>query len=53
MHDIYISDSARYLSQDIFPPVYSSYPEELLIIKECHEEIFIKLVIVLKISKYS
>ena len=51
------SDSARHWSQDILPTFFLNCPEELikisLIIKECPEEILIKLAIVLKISKSS
>ena len=53
------SDSARHWSQDICLPISSNCPEEVkknklkisLFIKECHEEILIKLAIVVKISK--
>ena len=53
----YVSDSARHLSQDIFPPisqiVLKNFMKINIIIKECPEEILIKLAIVLKISKSS
>jgi hypothetical protein len=51
------SDSARHWSQDICPPisqiVLKNFIKISLIIKECPEEILIKLAIVLKISKSS
>jgi hypothetical protein len=51
------SDSARHWSQDICPPisqtVLKNFVKISLIIKECAEEILIKLEIVLKISKSS
>jgi hypothetical protein len=53
----FCSDSARHWSQDISPPISQIVLKNLikisLIIKECPEEIFIKLVVVLKISKSS
>jgi len=51
------SDSARHRSQDICPPISQIVLKNFIkissIIKECAEEIFIKLAIVLKISKSS
>ena len=51
------SDSVRHLSQDICPSIsqidLKNFIEISLIIKECHDEILIKLAIVLKISKFS
>jgi hypothetical protein len=53
----FCSDSARHWSQDISPPisqiVLKNFIKISLIIKECPEEILIKLAIVLKISKSS
>jgi len=52
-----VSDSARYRSQDICPPISQIVRKDFtkinLIIKECPEEILIKLAIVMKISKSS
>jgi hypothetical protein len=52
-----VSDSARHQSKDIFPPtsqiVLNNFIKMCLIIKECPEEIFIKLTIVWKISMSS
>jgi hypothetical protein len=52
-----VSDSARHQSKDIFPPtsqiVLNNFMKMCLIIKECPEEIFIKLTIVWKISMSS
>jgi hypothetical protein len=49
------SDSARHWTQDICPPiskiVLKNFIKICLIIKECSEEILIKLAIVLKIPK--
>jgi hypothetical protein len=51
------SDSARHWSRDIFPPIsqiaLKTFIKINLIIKECPEEILIKLAIILKISKSS
>ena len=51
------SDSAKLWSMDICPPisqiVLKNFLKYSLIIKECPEEILIKLAIVLKISKSS
>jgi hypothetical protein len=51
------SDSARHWSLHICPPISQIVLKNIikisLIIKECPEEIFIKLAIVLKISKSS
>jgi hypothetical protein len=51
------SDSARHGSQDIYPPisqiVLKNFIKISLIVKECPEEILIKLEIILKISKSS
>ena len=50
------SDSARHRSQNICPSIFQyvlqNFIKICLIIKECPEEIFIKLAIVLKISNY-
>jgi hypothetical protein len=55
--EISISDSARHQSQDICPPfsqiVLKNFIKVSLIIKECLDEILIKLAIALKISKSS
>ena len=52
-----VSDSARHRSQDICPPisqiVLKIFIKISLIIKECSEEILIKLEIVLTMSKSS
>jgi hypothetical protein len=54
---MYCSDSDRHWSQDICPPnsqiVQKNFIKVTLIIKECPEEILIKLTIVLKISMSS
>jgi len=51
------SDSTRHRSRDICPPISQIVPKNFikisLILKECPEDILIKLVIVLKISKSS
>jgi hypothetical protein len=51
------SDSARHRSQDICPSIFQivlkNFIKISLIIKECPEEILIKLAIALKISKSS
>jgi hypothetical protein len=55
--DIFHSNSTRHLSPDICPPiskiVLKNFIKISLIIKECPDEILIKLAIVLKISKSS
>ena len=55
--NIFHSDSTRHLSPDICPPiskiVLKNFIKISLIIKECPDEILIKLAIVLKISKSS
>jgi hypothetical protein len=57
VHVYCISDSARLRSQDTCPPisqiVLKNFIKISLIIKECPEEILIKLAIVLKIAKSS
>ena len=51
------SDSARHRYQDICPPIFQidmkNFIKISLIVKECPEEILIKLAIVLKITKSS
>ena len=55
--NLFHSDSTRHLSPDICPPiskiVLKNFIKISLIIKECPDEILIKLAIVLKISKSS
>ena len=50
-----INDSARHQYQDICPPIFQIFLKNFIkissIIKECPEEILVKLEIVLKISK--
>ena len=51
------SDSARHRYQDICPPIFQivlkNFIKISLIVKECPEEVLIKLAIVLKITKSS